>query len=101
MEPVTEIRVATRPGALERLFEQQTARNQQLLKQTPTLGADVRSDVWPFAVDLKAASWSGEASVTLAALEKTAARIAIESLISLARINDIDHRWRLERSARC
>jgi transketolase N-terminal domain/subunit/transketolase C-terminal domain/subunit len=91
MEPVTEIRVATRPGALERLFEQQAARNQQLLKQTPTLGAEVRSEVLPFAVDLKAASFSDAAGVTLAALEKTAARIAIESLISLAKINDIDH----------
>src|SRR5213075_1408078 len=29
--------------------------------------------------------------LTLAALEKTAVRIAVESLISLAKVNDIDH----------
>ena len=87
---MTEIRVATPPGALERLSEQQTARNQQLLKQTPTLGDDVRSDVLPFAVDLGAGA-DRRAERALAALEKTAARIAIESLVSLAKVNDIDH----------
>ena len=91
MEPVTEIRAAARPGALQRLFEQQAARNQQLLKQTPTLGAEVRSEVLPFALDLKAPALPDDAERALAALEKTAATIAIESLISLAKVNDIDH----------
>lgn len=91
MEPVTETRTAARPGALQRLFEQQRARNQHLLKQTPTLGAEVRSAVLPFALDLQAPALPDDAGVALAALEKTAATIAIESLISLARINDIDH----------
>ena len=42
--------------ALQRLFEQQSARNQQLLKQSTTLGAEIRSEVLPFAVDLSGAS---------------------------------------------
>jgi transketolase N-terminal domain/subunit/transketolase C-terminal domain/subunit len=88
---VTEIRTAARPGALHRLFEQQAARNRHLLEHTPTLGAEVRSDVLPFAIDLKAPALAGDTDLALAALEKTAATIAIESLISLARINDIDH----------
>jgi transketolase N-terminal domain/subunit/transketolase C-terminal domain/subunit len=88
---VTEIRAAAPSGALQRLSEQQAARNQQLLKQTPTLGGEIRSEVLPFAVDLKASTLPGDAEHALAALEKTAARIAIESLISLAKVNDIDH----------
>jgi transketolase N-terminal domain/subunit/transketolase C-terminal domain/subunit len=91
MEPVNETRAAARIGPLQRLFEQQQARNQQLLKQTPTLGAAVSSEVLPFAVDLKATSLPEDADLALGALEKTAATIAIESLISLAKINDIDH----------
>jgi transketolase N-terminal domain/subunit len=91
MEPVTETRAAARTGALQRLFEQQHARNQQLLQQTPTLGAEIRSEVLPFALDLKAPGLPGDADLALGALEKTAATIAIESLVSLAKINDIDH----------
>ncbi len=91
MEPVTEIRAAARTGALQRLFEQQQARNQQLLSQTPTLGAAVDSEVLPFALDLKAPALPDDADAALGALEKTAATIAIESLISLAKVNDIDH----------
>ena len=90
MPPVTEIRAA-QSGPLQRLFEQQVDRNQQLVKQTPSAGAEIRSEVLPFAVDLKASALPKEAEFALAALEKTAARIAIESLISLAKVNDIDH----------
>jgi transketolase N-terminal domain/subunit/transketolase C-terminal domain/subunit len=91
MEPVTETRTAARSGALQRLFDEQRARNQELLKQTPMLGDELRSAVLPFALDLKAPALPDDAGLALAALEKTAASIAIESLISLARINDIDH----------
>ena len=91
MQPVTEIHAAAQSGALRRLFEQQSARNQQLLKQTPTLGVQVRSEVLPFAIDLNAPALTNDADQALAALEKTAATIAIESLISLAKENDIDH----------
>jgi transketolase N-terminal domain/subunit/transketolase C-terminal domain/subunit len=47
--------------------------------------------VLPFALDLKAPALPDDAGLALAGLEKTAATIAIESLVSLARINDIDH----------
>ena len=87
---MTETRQA-RHGALQRLFDEQAARNQQLLKSSTTLGAEIKSDVLPFAIDLKAGSLSSDTDLALAALEKTAAAIAIESLISLARVNDIDH----------
>ena len=70
---MTEIRAAAPSGALQRLFEQQAARNQQLLKQTPTLGGEIRSEVLPFAVDLKAPALPDDAERALAALEKTAA----------------------------
>jgi hypothetical protein len=43
------------------------------------------------AVDLTQHRLSSETDVTLSALEKTAATIAIESLVSLAKVNDIDH----------
>lgn len=88
---MTEIRTAAQQGALQRLFAQQTARNQQLVKQTPTLGENIRSEVLPLAVDLKASALPDDVEVTLAGLEKNAATIAIESLISLAKVNDIDH----------
>ena len=89
---MTEIHAAARTGALQRLFEQQQARNQHLLKQTPTLGAEIRSEVLPFAArSARPSSLPDDADLALAALEKTAATIAIESLISLAKINDIDH----------
>ena len=88
---MTEIRHAARQGALRRLFDEQSARNQQLLEQSTTLGESITSEVLPFTIDLKGASLPGDAGVTLAGLEKTAASIAIESLISLAKVNDIDH----------
>jgi transketolase N-terminal domain/subunit/transketolase C-terminal domain/subunit len=91
MEPVTETRTAARQNALQRLYTQQSERNQQLLKQTPTLGDEIRSEVLPVAIDLKSRSLPDDADVALAGLEKTAAKIAIESLISLAKVNDIDH----------
>src|ERR1044071_2760960 len=77
--------------ALQTLFEEQQSRNRALLNQTPTLGDAVRSEVLPFALDLRGGGLSEAQNHALAALEKTAARIAIESLITLAKINDIDH----------
>ncbi|MEO7135182.1 MAG: hypothetical protein ABI024_13295 [Vicinamibacterales bacterium] len=88
---MTEMPAAAQSGALRRLFEQQNARNQQLLKETPTLGNEVRSEVLPFAIDLNAPALPDDADQALAALEKTAAAIAIESLISLDKVKDIDH----------
>ena len=55
------------------------------------MGDAVRSEVLPFALDLRGGALSDAQNHALGALEKTAATIAIESLISLAKINDIDH----------
>jgi transketolase N-terminal domain/subunit/transketolase C-terminal domain/subunit len=77
--------------SLRRSSGEQQARNAALLKETPTLGHQVRSEVLPFALDLRAGALSDTQNTALSALEKTAATIAIESLISLAKINDIDH----------
>ncbi len=79
------------PNPLARLTREQDARNAALLAGTPTLRREVRSDVLPFAVDLTREGVAAGADTTLAALEKTAATIAIESLVSLGRVNDIDH----------
>jgi len=87
---VNEIRTA-QTDSVRRLFEEQQARNEALLAATPSLRGDTRSEVLPFAIDLDAATLSADTSHALGALEKTAARIAIESLISLAKVNDIDH----------
>ena len=82
---------AAHPDSLRRLFDEQQERNTALLQQTPTLRDAMRSEVLPFAVDLNAASLTDAQGHALAALEKVAARIAIESLVSLATVNDIDH----------
>lgn len=76
---------------LAQLTREQNERNAALLRNTPTLGREVRSEVLPFALDLTRAGVGAGADTTLAALEKTAATIAIESLVSLGRVNDIDH----------
>ncbi len=87
---MTQIRAA-HSDSLRRLAAEQDARNSALLKQTPTMGAEVRSEVLPLAIDLRAAALTDAQDAALGALEKTAATVAIESLISLAKINDIDH----------
>jgi transketolase len=78
-------------GPLARLAEDQARRNAQLLRQTPLAGRQVRSDVLPLTLDFHQRALTDEADVALAALEKAAARIAIESLVSLAKAGDIDH----------
>src|SRR6185436_5948920 len=76
---------------LARLTTAQDRRNATLLADTPLMAARVESHVLPFELDLSARTLSGELDHTLAALEKTAATIAIKSLISLAKAGDIDH----------
>jgi transketolase N-terminal domain/subunit/transketolase C-terminal domain/subunit len=78
-------------GPLARLAGEQAARNALLLQNTPGIGTHVRSEVLPFTLDFRQAALAADADAALAALEKTAARIAIESLVSLARVGDIDH----------
>jgi transketolase N-terminal domain/subunit/transketolase C-terminal domain/subunit len=76
---------------LAQLTREQDDRNAALLRDTPTMRREVRSGVLPFALDLSREGLGADANTTLSALEKTAATIAIESLVSLGRVNDIDH----------
>ena len=76
---------------LAALTADQDARNRALLADTTYCSARFESRVLPFTLDLAGGDLRPEDDLTLAALEKTAARTAIESLASLAQQNDIDH----------
>lgn len=77
---------------LARLTKEQDARNAALLAQTTYCGPRFESRVLPFTLDPAGAELRPDDELALAALEKDAARIAIESLASLAKhANDIDH----------
>jgi transketolase N-terminal domain/subunit/transketolase C-terminal domain/subunit len=69
----------------------QKERTDALLASTPTLGESIESRVLPFSLDPSKGTLTPAIAETLAALEKKAAHIAIKSLISLAKANDIDH----------
>lgn len=69
----------------------QLARNAALVSSSPCLGARFESQVLPFRLDPQSRPWTAASDTTLAALEKRAATIAISSLVSLAKANDIDH----------
>jgi transketolase len=77
--------------SLGALTAEQHARNKALLASTPFLGDTFQSEVLPFTLDFKKRELTTEQGLRLAALEKEAARTAIESLVSLAKVNDIDH----------
>jgi transketolase N-terminal domain/subunit/transketolase C-terminal domain/subunit len=76
---------------LAALTGEQQARNRALLAGTPHLGTRIQSDVLPFTLDFGRREFTAEQGLRLGALEKEAARTAIESLVSLAKVNDIDH----------
>jgi transketolase N-terminal domain/subunit/transketolase C-terminal domain/subunit len=76
---------------LRRAADGQDRRNAQLLQETPLVGDRIRSSVLPLAVDLRQHRLAPETDVVLSALEKTAATTAIEALVSLANVNDLDH----------
>ncbi len=69
----------------------QSARDAELLARTPLLGERIESRVLPLRVDLGGQQLPLELDLALSGLEKRAARTAIESLVSLAEANDIDH----------
>ncbi len=73
------------------LTNEQETRNRALLARTPHLGPTLQSDVLPFTLDFGRREFTAEQGLRLAALEKEAARTAIESLVSLAKVGDIDH----------
>ena len=77
--------------SIESLNKLQINNNSQLIKETPFVGDSFESKVLPFTLDLKSQKLTSEQISILNALEKKAARIAIESLGSLAKINEIDH----------
>jgi transketolase N-terminal domain/subunit/transketolase C-terminal domain/subunit len=70
---------------------EQDARNAALVAATLYAKARVESRVLPLELDLAGGALGADDEKALAALEKEAARTAIESLISLAKVNDIDH----------
>jgi transketolase N-terminal domain/subunit/transketolase C-terminal domain/subunit len=70
---------------------EQDARNASLLAATEYADARVESAVLPLTLDLSSGTLQPEAELAIAALEKEAARTAIEALVSLAKVNDIDH----------
>src|SRR3954471_22861592 len=77
--------------SLTLLAAEQDARNAALLSATPFLGPRFESRVLPLTVDLAAGELTAEHDLAFSALEKDAARIAIEALVSLAKVHDIDH----------
>lgn len=76
---------------IARQWASQAPRRAALLAATPTMGAEVRSEVLPFTLDLTADALTPADERSLVALEKVAARTAIDSLVSLAKVKDIDH----------
>ncbi len=76
---------------LTTITAEQEARNAALLGHTPHLAQRIESKVLPFTLDFNKPDLTAEDETALGALEKTAARTAIESLVSLAKVNDIDH----------
>lgn len=70
---------------------EQDARNASLLAATQYADARVESAVLPLTLDLAGGTLTPEYETAFAALEKEAARTAVEALVALARVNDIDH----------
>jgi transketolase N-terminal domain/subunit/transketolase C-terminal domain/subunit len=85
------LKIMSCPDPLATLIREQGARNASLLRDTPYCGPRFESKVLPFTLDLAKGGWQPEHDEALGALEKIAARTAIESLASLAKVNDIDH----------
>ena len=77
--------------SLTALTAEQDSRNAALVSATPYAGRRFESRVLPLTLDLKSGEFTAEHDAAFGALEKDAARIAIESLASLAKVNDIDH----------
>jgi transketolase N-terminal domain/subunit/transketolase C-terminal domain/subunit len=76
---------------LARTTAAQNQRNAALLAATPLAAERIESHVIPLAFDLSSGILSADEQTGLAALEKTAAAIAIKSLVSLAKDGDVDH----------
>ena len=73
-------------------YDRQQERNRRLLEESPALGSRIVSRVHPFRFDLDATPELSDADVALfEALSIESARLAVESVASLATINEVDH----------
>lgn len=72
------------------MSKNQTARNAELIKSSPNFGQSIESKVLPFYLDIKSPLGEKE-KLVLQALEIDAARISVQALTSLAKINELDH----------
>lgn len=73
-------------------YKRQEQRNEALLRNAKYLGERVESKVLPFSIDLRGDGPLSEDELrVLTALEKESASVAISTLESLARINEVDH----------
>ena len=76
----------------DRLLRKQQENDAGLLKESLYLGREIESKVIPLHLNLKEQEkLTGEQKSALQALEIKAARTAIKSLVSLAKINELDH----------
>jgi transketolase N-terminal domain/subunit/transketolase C-terminal domain/subunit len=77
---------------IESSFAAQQKRNRALIQGSHYMRREVVSEVLPFSIDIAATeNLSPDQVTTLEALEIEAARTAVESLVSLAKINESDH----------
>src|SRR5262245_55273243 len=76
---------------LATLTAEQDVRNAALLRATPYCAPRFESKVVPLTLDLAGGAFTDEHDLAFAALEKEGARTAIEALVSLAKVGDIDH----------
>jgi transketolase len=76
----------------DKLLKQQQENDARLLKESKYLGNEIESKVIPFHLNPKdQEKLTSEQKLTIQALEIKAARTAIKSLASLAKINELDH----------
>ncbi|RMD84542.1 MAG: hypothetical protein D6820_00960 [Lentisphaerae bacterium] len=79
-------------GNIDHFIQGQQERNIKLIQNSRYMRDCVESNVLPFRLDIASEEILSDRQQTiLSALEKDAARIAIESLASLAKIGELDH----------
>jgi transketolase N-terminal domain/subunit/transketolase C-terminal domain/subunit len=73
-------------------WEEQQQRNRTLVEQSACMRAEVESAVLPFRLDVGAGTGLGpDEALVLRAIQTEAARVALRTLASLARIHELDH----------
>jgi len=80
------------PSQATRAWSAQQARNQALIDASRYMRPSVTSSVLPFRIDVDGSTeLAPTEAAALRALEREAARIALSSLASLSKINELDH----------